>query len=146
MNNRRLYYKVLAPMASLVMAGAVQAQVDTSIIDEALSVVGQQNTAAAESQERITRLSNSASNLFEEFKIENNNLEALLVLNAGLRKQISIQEEQIATIQQSIADVAVVTREMPLLMTKIRNNQGFILVRSLIFLEGQSMIYPLVWP
>ncbi|MDT8428838.1 MAG: DUF3450 domain-containing protein [Pseudomonadales bacterium] len=119
MNNRRLYYKVLAPMASLVMAGAVQAQVDTSIIDQALSVVGQQNTAAAESQERITRLSNSASNLFEEFKIENNNLEALLVLNAGLRKQISIQEEQIATIQQSIADVAVVTREMPLLMTKM---------------------------
>ncbi|MGJ8690745.1 MAG: DUF3450 domain-containing protein, partial [Gammaproteobacteria bacterium] len=41
------------------------------------------------------------------------------VLNAGLRKQISIQEEQIATIQQSITDVAIVTQEMPFLMDKM---------------------------
>ena len=120
MNNRRLYYKVLAPFASLIVAGATQAaEVDTSIIDRALSIIEQQNQAAAQSQETITRLSNSASSLFEEFKIENDNLEAMLVLNAGLRKQISIQEEQIATIQQSITDVAVVTQEMPLLMTKM---------------------------
>ena len=120
MNNRRLYYKVLAPFASLIVAGATQAaEVDTSIIDRALSIIEQQNQAAAQSQETITRLSNSASSLFEEFKIENDNLEAMLVLNAGLRKQISIQEEQIATIQQSITDVAVVTQEMPLLMNKM---------------------------
>ena len=90
-----------------------------SIIDRALSIIEQQNQAAAQSQETITRLSNSASSLFEEFKVENDNLEAMLVLNAGLRKQISIQEEQIATIQQSITDVAVVTQEMPLLMNKM---------------------------
>ena len=113
MNNRRLYYKVLAPFASLIVAGATQAaEVDTSIID-------QQNQAAVSSQETITRLSNSASTLFEEFKVENDNLESMLVLNAGLRKQISIQEQQIATIQQSITDVAIVTQEMPFLMNKM---------------------------
>ncbi len=125
MNNRRLYYKVLAPFASLLLAGtAFAAEVDTRMINEALNIVDQKNRAAVTSQETITRLSNSASSLFEEFKIENNNLEALLVLNAGLRKQISIQEQQIATIQQSIADVAVVTQEMPFLMTKMMDSMS----------------------
>jgi len=120
MNNRRLYYKVLAPFASLIVAGATQAaEVDTSIIDQALNIIDQQNQAAVRSQETITRLSNSTSSLFEEFKVENDNLESMLVLNAGLRKQISIQEEQIATIQQSITDVAIVTQEMPFLMNKM---------------------------
>jgi len=120
MNNRRLYFKVLAPFASLIVAGTTQAaEVDTSIIDQALNIIDQQNQAAVASQETITRLSNSTSTLFEEFKVENDNLEAMLVLNAGLRKQISIQEEQIATIQQSITDVAIVTQEMPFLMDKM---------------------------
>ncbi|MES3006400.1 MAG: DUF3450 domain-containing protein [Pseudomonadota bacterium] len=120
MNNRRLYYKALAPFASLIVAGASQAaEVDTSIIDQALNIIDQQNQAAAQSQENVTRLSNSTSTLFEEFKLENDNLEAMLVLNAGLRKQISIQEENIATIQQSITDVAVVTQEMPMLINKM---------------------------
>ena len=120
MNNRRLYYKVLAPFASLIVAGATQAaEVDTSIIDQALNIIDQQNQAAVQSQETITRLSNAASTSFEEFKIENDNLEAMLVLNAGLRMQIATQEQQITTIQQSITDVAVVTQEMPLLMTKM---------------------------
>lgn len=120
MNNRRLYYKVLAPFASLMVAGMTQAaEIDTSIIDRALSVIDQQNAAAVQSQETVTRLSNSASSLYEEFKLENDNLEAMLVLNAGLRKQISIQEENIATLQQSINDVAVVTQEMPMLINKM---------------------------
>ncbi len=120
MNNRRLYYKALAPFASLIVAGASQAaEVDTSIIDQALNIIDQQNQAAAQSQENVTKLSNSASTLFEEFKVENDNLEAMLVLNAGLRKQISIQEQNVATIQQSITDVAVVTQEMPMLINKM---------------------------
>jgi hypothetical protein len=120
MKNRRLYCKVLAPLASLLLVSSAQAQqVDTRIIDEALNIVDQQTRAAVQSQETINRLSNSASSLFEEFKTENSNLEALLVLNAGLRRQIAIQEEQIQTIQQSINDVAVVTQEMPLLMQKM---------------------------
>lgn len=120
MNNRRLYYKVLAPFASLMVAGMTQAaEVDTSIIDRALSIIEQQNSAAVQSQENVTRLSNAASSAFEEFKVENDNLEAMLVLNAGLRKQISVQEENIATLQQSITDVAVVTQEMPMLINKM---------------------------
>lgn len=120
MNNRRLYYKALVPFASLFVAGMAQAaDIDTSIIDQALNILEQQNKSAAQSQETITRLSNSTSDLYEKFKVENDNLEAMLVLNAGLRKSISVQEQQIETLQQSIQDVVVVTREMPLLMDKM---------------------------
>ena len=41
------------------------------------------------------------------------------MLNAGYRKQISIQEDQIATLDESIAGVEEVTREIPLLMEKM---------------------------
>ncbi|HBX38650.1 MAG TPA: hypothetical protein DEG76_15780 [Pseudohongiella sp.] len=120
MKNRRLYSKVLAPLASLLVIGTALAQdVDTSAIEQAQSVVGETNSAAAESQERINRLSNSASSLFEEFKTESDNLEALLVLNANWRRQIAIQEDQLETISESIAEVRNVTQELPLLMSRM---------------------------
>jgi len=120
MKNRRLYSKVLAPLASLLVIGTALAQdVDTSAIEQAQSVVGETNSAAAESQERINRLSNSASSLFEEFKTESDNLEALLVLNANWRRQIAIQEQQLETISESIAEVRNVTQELPLLMSRM---------------------------
>ena len=101
MKNRRLYSKVLAPLASLLVIGTALAQdVDTSAIEQAQSVVGETNREAAESQERINRLSNSSSSLFEEFKTGSDNLEALLVLNANWRRQIAIQEDQLETISE----------------------------------------------
>jgi len=120
MKNRRLYSKVLLPLASLLVIGTAQAQdVDTSVIGRAQNVVGEINQEAAESQVRINRLSNSSSSLFEEFKLESDNLEALLVLNANWRRQIAIQEGELNTIAESIAEVRNVTQELPLLMNRM---------------------------
>lgn len=124
MNYRQLSNKALAPLVSFMflVASTTQAaeiMTDTSIIDRALSVIVQKNTELAESQVSINRLANSASSTFESFKQENDNLEALLVLNAEYRKLLSIQEENIATLDQSIADVEIVTREIPFLMEKM---------------------------
>lgn len=138
MNNRRLYYKALVPFASMLVASMAQAaEVDTSIIDQALNIMEQQNKAAVTSQETITRLSNSTNDLFGTFKVENDNLEAMLVLNAGLRKQISIQEQNIATLQQSIQDVAIVTQEMPLLMSKMLTSVEQFVALDLPFLQEE---------
>ena len=41
------------------------------------------------------------------------------MLNAGFRKSVSIQEENIATLDESIASVESITREIPLLMEKM---------------------------
>lgn len=120
MKNRRLYSKVLIPLASMLVIGAAQAQdVDTSAIDRVQGVVGETTRAAIESQERINRLSSSASSLQEEFNLENNNLEALLVLNANWRRQIAIQEDELETIADSISEVRNVTQELPLLMNRM---------------------------
>jgi hypothetical protein len=123
MNNRRIKSKVLAPLAVIaIMASGSQAaeiMMDTSLIDNALRVLQQKQVEIAQVQQEINRLANSTSSLYELFKSENDNLEALLVLNAEFRKLISIQEANIATLDQSIADVEVVTREIPFLMQKM---------------------------
>mgnify|MGYP003330696039 CR=1 FL=1 len=98
---------------------AAEILVNSDIIDQAMDVVAQKYQASAEAQEEITRLQNTASSTFEEFKRANANLESLLVLNAGFRKQISIQEDQIETLDESIAGVEQVTREIPLLLSLI---------------------------
>ena len=113
-------------------AGAVQGQdapvqnvaepeilVDSSIIDQAMRSIGEKYRESAEVQRELIRLADSASSTFEEFKRANDALESLLVLNAGFRKSISIQEQNIATLDQSIASVEEVTRNIPLLMEKM---------------------------
>ncbi|MEX0618355.1 MAG: DUF3450 domain-containing protein [Pseudohongiellaceae bacterium] len=127
MNNRRFKTRVLAPLSFLALlvtwfpasAQEVQVQVDTGAIDEALQELSTTQRSAAEAQERINRLANQTSSLFEEFKRENDNLEALLVLNADWRRRIAAQEAQLEEINNSIANVQVVTREIPLLMEKM---------------------------
>ena len=104
---------------SVSVSQAAEILVNSDVIDQAMDVVNQKYQASAEAQEEITRLQNEASSTFEEFKRANDNLESLLVLNAGYRKQISIQEDQIATLDESIAGVEEVTREIPLLMEKM---------------------------
>lgn len=120
MKNRRLYFKVLAPIASLIAVSATQAaEIDFTPLDEALEVVEQTNQQAVESQEVIDRLADEAASLEDDFQTENDNLEALRVLNAGWRQQISMQEEELQTIAESIEEVRNVTRELPLLMEKM---------------------------
>jgi hypothetical protein len=120
MKNRRIFSKVLVPLASLLVIGTAKAQdVDTSDLDRAQSVVAETTQVAAQAQENINRLSNSASSLFEEFKLESDNLEALLVLNANWRRQVAVQEQELNTIIESIAEVRNVTQELPLLMNRM---------------------------
>lgn len=124
MKNRRITnmsMTALALLMSCIMASAQAAEilVDSSILDQAMDVIGVKNTESAAAQEEINRLANSTSSTYEDFKRQNDALEALLVLNAGFRKSVSIQEENIATLDESIASVESITREIPLLMEKM---------------------------
>lgn len=124
MKNRRINKLSMTALALLIacIAGTSQAAeilVDSSIIDRAMDVVESKYTASAVTQEEINRLANAAGSSFESFKRANDTLEALLVLNAGWRMQISIQEENIAALDRSIDGVQEVTREIPRLMEKM---------------------------
>lgn len=124
MINRRIKQLGMAFSATLMSGflGTAQAQdilVDSSILDEAMDALSEKYAASMESQETLSRLQNEASNVFEEFKQVNDNLESLLVVNAGFRKQIANQEDQIERLDASIASVEEVTREIPRLMEKM---------------------------
>lgn len=124
MKNRRISNKSLTA-AALLAAGlasgpqAAELFVDSSVLEEAMSVVAEKYSESVTAQEEINRLANAASSSFEEFKRENDNLEALLVVNAGWRRQIAAQEEDIRELDESIATVQIVTQEIPLLMEKM---------------------------
>lgn len=124
MNNRRITAMSRVALALLMsctlsVAQAAEILIDSSVLEQAMNVLGEKYSASAETQLEINRLANSASSTFESFKRSNDALEALLVLNAGYRKTISIQGENIAALDVSIANVEVVTRELPLLMEKM---------------------------
>ena len=124
MNNSCKNRLSLAALAALLTSvfGAAQAQdilVDSSILERAMDALSVKYSESAVAQEEISRLANEASAAFEAFKRANDNLESLLVLNAGYRRQIAAQEQQIATLDESIASVEQVTREIPLLMEKM---------------------------
>tara|TARA_B100002003_G_C14060685_1_gene510621 strand:+ start:91 stop:894 length:804 start_codon:yes stop_codon:yes gene_type:complete len=124
MNNRRITKMSMSALALLIscflgVAQAAEILVDSSIIDRAMEGISVKYSASAQSQEEISRLANQASTTFEEFKRANDALEALLVLNAGWRMQISAQNEQITTLNESIDGVEEITREIPLLMEKM---------------------------
>lgn len=124
MKNRRFKNMSMTALALLMtsimsMAQSAELLVDSSVIDRAMDAVAAKNTASAASQEEINRLANAASSTFEEFKRENDTLEALLVLNAEWRQRIARQESNIAELDESIANVEIVTREIPLLTQKM---------------------------
>ncbi len=124
MNNRRINRLSLSALVMLTsgLFSATQAQeilVDSSVLDQAMDILGEKYAESAATQEELTRLANEASSTFESFKRANDNLESMLVLNAGYRRQIAAQEEQIATLNESIDSVEEVTREIPLLMEKM---------------------------
>jgi archaellum component FlaG (FlaF/FlaG flagellin family) len=103
MKNRRITKMSMSALVLLIssLLGTAQAAeilVDSSILDEAMDVVAEKYSDSAEAQNEITRLANSASSTFEEFKRANDNLESLLVLNAGYRRQIAAQEQQLETL------------------------------------------------
>ena len=90
MNNRRINKVGMSTLALLTpcLVGVSQAAeilINSDVIDQAMDVVAQKYEASAEAQEEISRLQNSASSNFEEFKRSNDTLETLLVLNAGWR-------------------------------------------------------------
>lgn len=124
MKNRRTTTMSMSALVLLISgflgsAQAAEILVDSSLLDEAMDVVADKFSESAEAQEEITRLANEVSSTFEEFKRANDNLESLLVLNAGYRQQIANQEQQIETLNESIESVEEVTREIPLLMEKM---------------------------
>lgn len=102
-------------VAALLSAPGSQADTFNDIFS-----VGQASTEAAQgSQARIDTIADETRDLLQEYKTVTKQIDGLKVYNARLTKQIANQTSRVALIDQSIADVTVIQRQIPPLVIRM---------------------------
>lgn len=96
-------------------------------IDAVLKVSQQKTSAAQASQKRINKLQEETSSLLQKFKKTNKEIQGLRVYNARLEKQLEAQLKLIADLDQSIANVTVIERQIqPLILRMLEGLRQFV--------------------
>jgi hypothetical protein len=115
-------------VSSLVVVAAMAgAPAMAATLDDVFDVAGQLNTQARQSQARIDALTEETRKLLGEYKTVLKEIEGLRVYNRQLEKQISNQEQEMATLTNSIDEVTVIERQItPLMMRMIDGLDQFI--------------------
>jgi hypothetical protein len=96
-------------------------------VDSILRVSEAKTAAAQESQAKINKLSEQTGDLLDEYKRVNKQIDGLRVYNARLEKQIDNQKKRIVDIEESIAQVTVIQRQItPLVIRMIDALEKFV--------------------
>lgn len=108
-------------LAACVAGGAlgVAASASAQSLDAILEVGKQRTAEARGSQAKIDRLADETRDLLSDYKTVMKQVDGLLVYNGRLERQIANQERRIADIDQSIADAAVIQRQIPPLVVRM---------------------------
>ena len=118
-------------IAALVIVGSLAGTASIANADETLQAIldvsTRKNQAALESQGKIDKLAEETRSLLSDYKTVNKQIDGLKVYNARLQSQIDNQERRIADIDDSIANVTVVQRQMtPLVIRMIDGLEQFV--------------------
>lgn len=92
-----------------------------AVLQPLLAEGGAATVAANESQGRVDQISKQTDRVVTQYRNANKRVEGLKAHVNRLRKQIEIQRLQIRETDREIANVAVLKRQMPLLMDKMTN-------------------------
>ena len=123
----RLNKALLALLVSAGVLGGTAMAVQANTLDSILDVGKAKNDAARKSQVKIDRLADETRDLLTEYKTVMKQVDGLKVYNARLQKQIDNQIAQMARIDESIDQVAVIQRQMtPLVIRMIDGLEQFI--------------------
>lgn len=123
----RLNKALLALLVSAGVLGGTAMAVQANTLDSILDVGKAKNNAARKSQVKIDRLADETRDLLTEYKTVMKQVDGLKVYNARLQKQIDNQIAQMARIDESIDQVAVIQRQMtPLVIRMIDGLDQFI--------------------
>lgn len=110
--------------AGALFSGAAYADRD---IDAILNVSQAKTVAAQASQKRIDKLQEEANSLLQKFKTTNKEIEGLRVYNARLEKQLANQLKLINDLDESIANVTVIERQIqPLILRMLEGLDQFV--------------------
>ncbi|MCW8195738.1 DUF3450 domain-containing protein [Proteobacteria bacterium 005FR1] len=104
--------------------GAAQAD---QTLDNILKEGQAMTTAGVQSQKRIDKLQEETSDLYQEFKSVNKEIEGLRVYNRQLQKQIDNQQDVLGKLAKSIDQVTVRERQMqPLILRMLDSLEQFV--------------------
>ncbi len=105
-------------LVTMCIGGSASLAVAQSI--DPIVEVGKQRTMAAKaSQAKIDRLADETATLLSDYKTVMKQVDGLKVYNARLERQIANQERRIRDIDTSIAEAAVIQRQIPPLVTRM---------------------------
>ncbi|WP_299939612.1 DUF3450 domain-containing protein [uncultured Microbulbifer sp.] len=115
-------------LATVLSAGALYGSVaNADTLDNVLAVGQQKTTAARASQKRIDKIAEETSGLLQDFKVVNKQIDGLRVYNRQLEKQLANQLEVINDLDESIANVTVIERQIqPLILRMLEGLEQFI--------------------
>ncbi|WKD50135.1 DUF3450 domain-containing protein [Microbulbifer spongiae] len=115
-------------LTTALSAGALYGSVATAdTLDNVLAVGQQKTTAARASQKRIDKIAEETSDLLQDFKVVNKEIDGLRVYNRQLEKQLANQLAVINELDESIANVTVIERQIqPLILRMLEGLEQFI--------------------
>jgi hypothetical protein len=125
MKKQRLKAVALATMVATSFLGgkAVADETLNQIFKEGESKVG----AGLSSQARIDKLQEQTNDIVQEFNTVNKQIEGLRVYNSQLERQIAKQLEMVSQLEESIANVTVIERQIqPLILRMLEGITQFI--------------------
>jgi len=117
---------IAALVTTGTLLGAVAA-VQANNLDAVLEVGNAKNNAARKSQVKIDRLADETRDLLSDYKTVTKQIDGLKVYNARLQRQIDNQMTRIGEIDDSIAQVTIISRQMtPLVIRMIDGLEKFV--------------------
>ena len=127
MITHRLNKVLLALLVSAGVLGGSAAAVQANNLDAILAVGEAKNEAARKSQAKIDRLADETRDLLTDYKTVMKQVDGLKVYNARLQRQIDAQMQQVAQIDESIDQSAIIQRQMtPLVIRMIDGLEQFV--------------------
>jgi hypothetical protein len=125
MNMHRIKTSALVGVMAISPFWVAAAHADT--VDDIFRVTEAKTAAAKDSQTKIDKLSEQTSSLLDEYKRVNKQIEGLRVYNARLEKQIANQNRRVTDIEESIAQVTIIQRQItPLVIRMIDALENFV--------------------
>ncbi len=138
MKNHRL--KVMAATAVLSTSALFStAAVHATQVQDVLRAGAQKVEEAQQAQQRVDRVADQTSDLLQEFKTVNRQIEGLRVYNAQLERQVANQERSMSELRESIEDATTMEQQLtPLTLRMIDGLESFIRL-DMPFLQEERM-------
>ncbi len=119
MTTHRLKTVLVAALVSTGAMFAPVAAVQADTLDSILKVGEAKNDAARKSQQKVDRLADETRDLLNDYKTVNKQIDGLKVYNDRLRKQIDNQNARLGDIDDAIAQVTIIQRQMQPLVERM---------------------------